>query len=1009
MEEVQLESLDAPTYLSYDEKNKKEENIQFQVGGPNWYEYETEYHSIEAETTYIIPKRDVIKWKYFEAILTWINPIEKMETISSSSTSTTVVNLNELQNTTSITQDGLIPAHSGLWHCAMYILTHSPSEFFIPKFYLQYPFSLQKLFFTVFESWQSSPIYYLEKELTKSNLWAELLSSRIVTAELVEIKERIQGQALHLKLCQNNFFSKELVKEYEAATSFEPISEFFSSQMNCSFSSVKENMLNDKKEEEDEKEERNEKYPKEEKTTIYVQMEREKKVKKCSDPLKEYSKMIEYIIYHWLNNLFDTNGKKYINEFFVSYAQMIYSIKKQHIDHMHDILYQSILSRASIPLYSSPCIHRATLSLFPNFISQKDLVSNLQILSGGVLPNCFLNLKKKVEAKSLLLGSGRKRKHPCSTTTATSTTNDILCMCGKKYTFDNEKFGSPDDAAAWLDGIVLAGSAFVSVSNQSERRPEDIDLWILNNNYNKLLELIQIIWTFIESELHDQVFLIQYTNIYTLVYPKKKCRFQLIVTEERNPCELVRKFDFDHLRGFYNGMESGFLLPECYFSWKRKLITLPNYEFSSFRLEKAEKAGFHLDSMVMQSEKMVHPSPIPMVVEENPKDEDSDLLMMKSKYGLNPFSDEFEKLSKTHDLQTQPFRMIQTETEHPIQFSLHKRSQLGWLYPPENMSLMQIQYLYEKVFPNGTFYSDPKTIAKDLKHLTENFHDFTFDKKIKKEKEICFPSTFGFGFDYRFCLSSAQAIYLDLNLNHSNIIDELSELMQKLPSSLFDSELQITKSKKKEDFFFIRFKTPIYCNMEGECHYVHIPFSESDLEAKETNKKAYLKLLLCDKDSKIWFTLQEILLKRCNEELKNYSTQLVTYDSRFKFRLPLLTLKPESKDNKIAYIKFDSSTQVNSYLSGYPQHVELFAPTPNHKRKTNKKVLDKLKRSYLQIKLSLSFLFINSKSHFNKTLPFVTSFETFANTIELFHNFAHSKSVYPQLSSKVEFLVCSIK
>ena len=48
--------------------------IECQVVGPNYYEFENDFHENTSITNYSAPEENFKKWKYFEAMLTWIDP-----------------------------------------------------------------------------------------------------------------------------------------------------------------------------------------------------------------------------------------------------------------------------------------------------------------------------------------------------------------------------------------------------------------------------------------------------------------------------------------------------------------------------------------------------------------------------------------------------------------------------------------------------------------------------------------------------------------------------------------------------------------------------------------------------------------------------------------------------------------------------------------------------------------------------------------------------------------------
>ena len=602
----------------------------------------------------------------------------------------------------------LVPQHSGLWNCVLRVLTQSPDDFFLPGFYRAFAFSLQLLFFTVFESWDSSPMFYLMKELNKTSMWKELISPSILQANLVEIKERIQAQALQLKL----FSSMRKSYKYEHLDSFDPIFEEEETDQKKIFGLEKVQKKIFSLKEEDE---------------IVNEQEDEEKIEKTKllDPFREYIKLIEYVIHHWIDNLLLNHGNEYVNELFVSYAQMIYTLKKEHENQMGEFLYRCILSRASIPLYSSPCNHRATLPLFPNLISQDEFLERLRIVSGTVLPDCFSDISK--DSKKYL--GKRKRSGQKS------------CICGRALMDENQE--------NWMQGVVLAGSAFLYISKITNNLPGDIDLWILNNDYQILQKLIETIWNYIEKKLNgsEQVFLIHYWNIWTLVYPEKKCRFQFILTEETSAANVVRKFDFDCLRGYYNGLENGFLLPECLFAWKRKILSVPNYEFWSYRLEKIQQLQFKCDSLTLQSEKII--SEKEFLETDQDKDQNQNQYQgenqnQKNLCGINPYSEEFVQSWKENrkSLKFVKLRKIQKETEYQMQH--HKQSKFGWFYPSATMPIDQVQYLYEKAFPSSIFYSSLLSVMENLNGFQGLLSDFskeqTQNSNEKKKKFLFLPT-----------------------------------------------------------------------------------------------------------------------------------------------------------------------------------------------------------------------------------------------------------------------------
>src|SRR5205823_1166906 len=80
----------------------------------------------------------------------------------------------------------------------------------------------------------------------------------------------------------------------------------------------------------------------------------------------------------------------------------------------------------------------------------------------------------------------------------------------------------------WLPDVVLAGSSFVYSSNKTNRKPGDIDLWILKGNKTTLCEVIRRICLKAQA-LHFRPFMLQTGSIITILCPK--VRFQIIFSE----------------------------------------------------------------------------------------------------------------------------------------------------------------------------------------------------------------------------------------------------------------------------------------------------------------------------------------------------------------------------------------------------------------------------------------------------------------------------------------------
>lgn len=82
--------------------------------------------------------------------------------------------------------------------------------------------------------------------------------------------------------------------------------------------------------------------------------------------------------------------------------------------------------------------------------------------------------------------------------------------------------------------MILAGSAFLYTSGQTETLPHDIDLWVLKEDH----ELWQIVIHQVFSEslvLDPRSFLIKRHSVLSLIIPRYLVKIQIILSQSRTP------------------------------------------------------------------------------------------------------------------------------------------------------------------------------------------------------------------------------------------------------------------------------------------------------------------------------------------------------------------------------------------------------------------------------------------------------------------------------------------
>lgn len=138
--------------------------------------------------------------------------------------------------------------------------------------------------------------------------------------------------------------------------------------------------------------------------------------------------------------------------------------------------------------------------------------------------------------------------------------------------------------------VVLAGGSLLYLMLPNIPRPSDIDIWVQNQaELNRILKLLP------EGCLFEQ-----YGSIINV--STKECKIPLqLVCSTSSPFELIRDFDLDYLRCYYDGSSQVALLPECLLAWKTKTVTYCSANPRKSRLLKAAQKGFHIADHVHQS------------------------------------------------------------------------------------------------------------------------------------------------------------------------------------------------------------------------------------------------------------------------------------------------------------------------------------------------------------------------------------------------------------------------
>lgn len=542
-------------------------------------------------------------------------------------------------------------------------------------------------------------------------------------------------------------------------------------------------------------------------------------------PLSQWPLLFETVLENLLSHFFSSNKNE--KELLVKYVRFVTCCKREiKTSSWQDMAFFSVICH---PLWlgGDPLVWDALL--FHNIVSTEVVEERLRDLSHGILPDAF------------------------------------RCSLEGKSVQDND---------LW-DYVILAGSAFVYISNQTTQYPNDIDLWIPKRFAHQLKNIIQRLFQALSHAFpEDRIVLIVTKRTFTFLSPLR-CRIQVILSDFSNPPQIPASFDLDYVKGYYQGYDRGWILPECLYAWTTKQIHFPRRILSQKRLEKCTVYGFSINDTVQTT--------LTMSVK------DSDVLNV---------------LQEAQKVTWSPYRTI-VAASSASEIKWLEQSTLGWFYPPKSMSNDSIVFVFGKVFPERKVYFH---FGEYIKNESTPFG--TPDCVEEKEMiSLQVPPVFGMHGDYILWKQKVDQErpkgprYQLCDMTTSPWIVNIQS-RKPAPTSRFDP-----KSR-----FEYMYWDPIQFTFKGEL----IPPSTCEEDDKNWSK---WKLLLSQRDVKLLSPCIDNLAKSINASFRDKEGTEVTWE-------PFIEHK-----NEIARLYTCKTTKWVSHVYGTEQEMIGEYPTQEHKQR----------------------------------------------------------------------------
>jgi hypothetical protein len=494
----------------------------------------------------------------------------------------------------------------------------------------------------------------------------------------------------------------------------------------------------------------------------------------------------------------------------------------------------------------------------------------------------------------------------------------------------------------WIKGVVFGGTALLHCLRDLPGEPGDIDLFILNRDSDVLQLLLFRLYRRIRALGNTRVILVQYAHVYTIVCVEPRCRIQIIMDPAETACELVRGFDLDYVRCFYTGQSQAYLFPECYLALKTQSISFGSLSLKQFRLDKAVKKGFGLDSLLLQSEKPKH----------------------------------------------QPFRVIEHET--PQSRRLREQASLGWFFPVAEMPDEQVRYLYSHAFRDSSVYMTYEDFCRETGYPNLFLEEVVSHTKVAT-KTLQFP----IGWDYRQHRPASQSrievrFWDDWSQRDGEALQFHAQFNESKNPVFERSDLELLYLRHPIPFF-IEGKTWVDEKENSEAVTLTLPTSKHS-ETWQRFFKEFGRMIAENykrkhpQDKTTEFDVQDVL--RSAEKLERKKRTLATTKVE-KTRIRL---------------KIRPNTEIVSYLGGYKETlIRSSMESPARKRKREPE--DDHKLGWMNEKYALIQGNISLVSLTREKQDVKLRISLYAQQMQLYHTFQHARLSNPQLTPKVEFLL----